>query len=145
MITLIGVKQAKEGYAFIHQGPSSQCEGCKYYRVCIDNLEVGRIYQVSGLREKVFPCELHEVGVRVVEVTELDIQATLPSKLAIDGAVITFNAQDCDLQICENHKLCVPRGLFDNERCAITEIAENVSCLKGLSLVKVVLHRLPAS
>jgi len=145
VITLVGVRQAEEGFIFIHQGPSSGCEGCKYYQVCIENLEVGRVYKVVELREKVFPCRLHEAGVRVVEVVESDILATLPSKLAIEGAVITFQKVECDVQVCEHHQLCVPRGLFNGDHCTILKIEENVSCSKGSPLAKAALRRLPSS
>ena len=145
VITLVGVRQAKEGFVFIHQGPSSSCEGCEYYQVCLKNLEAGRVYKVVRLREKVFPCRLHEAGARVVEVVESDILAALPSKLAIEGAVITFQKAECDVQACEHHELCVPRGLVNGDHCTVLKIGENVACSKGLSLVKAVLRRLPSS
>ena len=145
LITLVGIRQAREGYAFIHRGASARCRGCERYRVCIGNLEVGRVYKVVGLRERVFPCELHEVGVRVVEVVEADVSATIPAKLAIEGAVITFQPQECDVRTCRSHEFCVPHGLVGGDRCTILEVGESVSCFKGLSLVRVVLRRLPAS
>ena len=145
LITLIGVRQAKEGYAFIHHGPSSLCEDCKYRRVCIESLEVGRIYEVVGIREKIFPCKLHEAGVRVVEVTESGIRAALSHKLAIEGAVIIFQQQECDMQTCKNYEICVPRGLLKGDRCRISEIGEKIVCPKDLLLVIAVLQRLPAS
>jgi len=70
IITMVGVKQARKGFEFLHESPSEKCEKCKYYRVCIGNLEAGRVYRIVGLREKTFPCPLHEGGVRVVEVVE---------------------------------------------------------------------------
>ena len=142
LITLVGVRQAQIGYAFIHQGSSSCCEGCKYFRICIQNLEVGRIYRIVGLRENIFQCENHETGVRVVEVTESDIYTIIPHKQAVKGAVITFHPQSCDVQSCENHNLCVPRGLFEGDRCFLLEIGESVVCFNGLSLVKVALRPL---
>ena len=145
MITLVGVRQAKEGFVFIHQGPSSNCEHCEYYQVCIKNLEAGRVYKVVRLREKVFPCMLHEAGVRVVEVVESDILAALPSKLAIEGAVITFQKVECDIQSCEHYELCVPRGLANGNQCTVLKIGENILCPNDLSLVKAVLRRLRSS
>jgi len=145
VVTFIGFRQAKKGFIFIHQGPSSECADCEYYQVCIKNLEVGRVYRIVRLREKIFPCKLHEAGARVVEVVESEILATISSKLAIEGAVITFQRQECDMQTCEHYEHCVPRGLIDGDRCTILEVGENVSCSMGLSLVKAVLCRLPAS
>ncbi len=145
VITLVGFKQAKKGFVFIHQGPSSNCEGCKYYQVCIKNLENGRVYKVVKLREKVFPCILHEAGARVVEVVESNILAAIPSKLAIEGAVITFQKGDCDVQACENNELCVPRGLANGDQCTVLRICEKILCPNGLSLVKAVLRHLRSS
>lgn len=145
VVTLVGVRQARDGFVFIHQGISSECEDCECNEVCIKNLENGRVYKVVRVREKTFPCKLHEKGVRVVEVVESDILAALPSKLAIEGAVITFRKQECDVQACEHFEHCVPCGLLDGDRCVIVEVGGNVACSGGLSLVKVVLRRLPAS
>lgn len=145
VITLVGVRQAKKGFVFIHQGPSSGCEDCEYYQVCIKNLEAGRVYRVVMLREKVFPCRLHEDGARVVEVVESDISATLPSKLAIEGAVITFQRAECNAQACEHRELCAPRGLVNGDHCTVMKIGDNVACPKGLSLVKAALRRFPSS
>lgn len=145
VITLVGVKQAKKGFVFIHQGPSSNCEGCKYYQVCIKNLETGRVYKVVKLREKVFPCMLHEAGARVVEVVESNILAALPSKLAIEGAVITFRKGDCNVQACEHLELCAPRGLANGDQCTVLKIGEKILCPNDLSLVKALLRRLRSS
>ena len=141
LITLVGIKQAKEGFTFIHHGFSPKCEGCEYSQVCIGNLEVGRVYKVVKLREKVFPCRLHEGGVRVVEVVESEILSSLPSKLAIEGAVINFQSQRCDTPLCEHYDLCVPDGLFNGDYCTILSVKENIPCPKGLQLVKVALKR----
>jgi uncharacterized protein (UPF0179 family) len=145
LITFIGAKQAREGYTFIHQGHSPQCERCEYYQVCIKNLEVGRVYEVIGLRDKVFPCDLHEAGVHVVEVIESDISTSLLLKHAIEGVVITYQPPECNAQTCKNHEICFSPGLRKGDRCTIVKINENILCPNDLSLVKVVLHRLLAS
>jgi len=143
VITLIGVRQAREGYAFIHQGSGPNCKNCGYYRVCIENLEEGRVYRVVGVRENVFQCGVHEGGVRVVEVVESDIEAALPLRMAMEGVSIPFERVECEASSCVNHGLCVPRGLVNADRCTILRIGEKIECPEGLSLVKVVLHRLP--
>jgi len=103
---------------------------------------MGRVYEVVGLRDKTFPCRLHEDGVRVVEVVESDIPATVPSRKALEGAVITFQSQRCDALPCEHSELCEPVGLCDGDRCKIVEVREKIKCKRGLSLVKVLLSRL---
>lgn len=145
IVTFVGAKQAREGLAFIHKGGSPECKDCKYYQICVGKLEAGRVYRVVKLYERVFPCKLHEAGVKVVGVVESDITATIPSRLAMEGAVVTFLRQECDMQNCEHHEYCAPLGLADKDRCAIVEVKENVSCPRGLSLVRVALRRLPAS
>jgi len=145
VITLVGVRQARKGFVFIHQGPGSGCEGCEYHQVCIRNLEVGRAYEVVRLRKKVFPCKLHEAGVRVVEVVESDILVALPPKLAMEGAVITFWARECYVEACEYYELCIPQGLLSADHCAVLKIGEKIACSRGLPLVKTVLRRLPSS
>jgi uncharacterized protein (UPF0179 family) len=146
LITFVGIRQAKEGYTFIHQsGNSPHCKECKYYQICIKKLEAGRIYRIIGVRKNTFPCLLHEEGVRVVEVTESDILTTIPSKFAIEGAIIIFQLQDCNMQDCRNYDLCFPKGLFKEDRCMILRIDEGVKCDKDFSLVKVFLRRLSES
>ena len=145
LITFIGVKQAREGYTFIHQGHSPHCGRCEYFQVCIKNLEVGRVYEIIGLREKIFPCELHEAGARVVEVIESDISTSIPMRHAIEGAVITYHPQECNMQTCEYHEICFSPGLRKGDRCTIVKIIENIPCPKDFSLVRIVLRRLLAS
>jgi len=101
------------------------------------------VYRVVGLRENVFQCGVHEGGVRVVEVVEADIDAVLPLRMAMEGALIPFQKVECEAPLCSNHELCVPRGLVNGDRCTILKIGEKIECPEGLSLVKVVLHRLP--
>ena len=145
IITLIGIKQAREGFAFIHQEPSPECGSCQYFSVCIKNLEIGRIYEVVQIRKNVFQCEIHEAGVQVVKVIERDISTTLPLNRVIEGVVITYQEQECDNEVCQNYEYCTPRGLFNGDRCLIWEIGEKTECPKGFSLAGVVLRRIPAS
>ena len=145
IITLVGVKQAKLGFAFIHHGTISDCNDCQYQRVCMGNLDVGRIYKVTACREKILACKVHEAGVRAVEVVESDILAFLQPKLAMEGVVITYNKQECDAQECPNFERCVPNGLLNGDRCLVIKVAEKVRCPRELSLVEVVLQRVPVS
>jgi len=145
IITMIGVKQATVGLTFIYHGPCPACEGCEYRKVCVENLEPGRVYRIVGLRERVFPCRVHEGGVRVVEVVEADVEAALPSKVAIEGATITFQPRECGQVDCEHYNLCFPVGLFRGDHCAILKVGERIRCREGLSLTRVVLRRTHAS
>jgi hypothetical protein len=144
-ITMIGVNQAKEGYVFVQLGASSRCLDCEFHKVCVQNLEVGRIYKVTGLRENVFPCRLQGATMRVVEVVESEVKVALPSRLSIKSAVVVFKAQECSERRCENHGLCVPLGLVDGDRCVILQAGEKIPCNEDSELVKVVLRRIPSS
>jgi len=145
LITLVGFSQAKKGYMFIHRGASPKCEGCEYIRVCVENLEPGRVYKVVGLREKTLYCKLAGENVRVVEVVESEIEAAIPSKLAIEGATILFQPQECDVEDCENFELCIPKGLLKGDRCEIVKVTGSLRCPQNSPLAKVLLRRVPAS
>ena len=134
IITLIGVKQARKGLEFLHEKPSEKCETCEYREVCIGNLEVGRVYQIVRLREKILPCPLHEGGVRVVEVVESEISAAIPQKLALEGAVITFHKMACENLKCKNRSLCFPLGIYEGDRCEIISLGEKIDCKMGNTL-----------
>lgn len=143
MISFCGLKQAQVGFRFVHLGPAKQCLACELMRFCQGKLEKGRIYDVVALRPKVFPCPLHEGGVRVVEVEEAPVQAAIPARSAIEGAVIAFSQQDCELQNCPSSAECRPVGLIDGDRCQILSLLGRVNCLKGRELRTALLKRTP--
>jgi len=143
IITLIGVNQATKNFKFLFSASSTQCEKCEYHKVCIENLEQGRVYQVVRVLQNVFPCPLHEEGVRAVEVVEADIIASIPSKLAVEGATIVFKAQECGEVECKNAVFCNPKGLLDGDKCIVVKIERKLRCVEGFSLVKALLRRFP--
>ncbi len=145
IITLLGVGQAKINEIFIHKGSGSKCSKCKYYNVCVKNLESNRIYRVVNVRDKILKCEPYGLEMRVVEVVEAEVLSAIPSKQAIEGAVLTFHPQNCDEEDCENLKLCSPEYLRDNDRCKVVAVHESLNCPKGFRLKKVLLRRLPSS
>jgi hypothetical protein len=142
IITLISAKQARKGFKFVFHTSSAQCENCGYYHVCIESLESGRVYQVTSLRKNIFPCPLHEEGVRVVEVVEAKALTAIPSKLAVEGATIVFKTQLCKEITCKNAVLCRPVGLVDGDKCIIVEVKGKLDCIEGSSLVKAKLRRI---
>ncbi|MCD6465130.1 UPF0179 family protein, partial [Candidatus Bathyarchaeota archaeon] len=74
IITLVSVGQAKIGSLFIHRGAGTKCSECKYFNICVKNLEPNRIYKIVGLRNKILRCDLYEIDMRVVEVVEEALQ-----------------------------------------------------------------------
>ena len=142
LITLLGIRQAKSGFTFIHEGILKKCKECDFFRVCMENLEMGRIYKVVKIREKTFPCKVHENGTRVVEVIENDVEASLPERQALNGCVITFQPQECLEEHCISIKKCRAYGLKKNDKCKVVKVGGKITCPLDRKLVSVVLHRL---
>lgn len=145
IVTMLSVSQAKVGETFIYRGYGQKCPGCKYFRVCAENLNEGRVYKVINMRKRTFRCEAYDVEMRVVDVVEAEIEAAVPSKQAIEGIILTFHPQDCSNELCENYMLCSPIGLIENDRCEVVRVHGRISCSRGLQLVKVLLRRVPSS
>jgi uncharacterized protein (UPF0179 family) len=142
-VTLCGVKQARKGYRFLHMGASEACKGCELFKVCSGNLEKGRVYEIKALGRKVFPCPIHEGGVRVVIVEEAELFGALESKKAIPGATIVFEPQPCDRRDCDSHRLCHPEGLKPQDRCQILSVMERIPCPEKRDLRKALLKLKP--
>ena len=141
IVTLLGVKQARVGATFVHEGASPICEGCKYAKVCIGNLEEGRAYLVTELLGRVLPCPLHEGGVMVVRVVEAPIRVAVPARVAVEGAIITLEWRNCNQPRCDAWNLCHPEVLAGGDRCKVLEVRDRVACPLGLNLVCVVVCR----
>lgn len=142
IVALIGKSQAKKGYRFIYSGIGKPCLSCKLKPVCVDKLEAGRVYEVVAVRDKVHPCELHEGGVRVVELEEAPVLTAIPSKLAIEKAIVTFNPIPCQRAQCAAYEYCATPALKAGDKCLILEVLEKLPCGKGLSLRKALLRRI---
>lgn len=143
ILTLVGVKQAKIGTKFVHNGHAEICESCELYRVCIGNLEPKRVYEIIDIRNIQHPCKIHEEGVRVVEVTYSSIKVSLEAKQAIPGATITYSPIECDSFDCSLIDFCRPGSLFEGDRCIVENLLEKVEgCKKGKKLRMVTLKLL---
>jgi hypothetical protein len=142
-ITVVGLRQSKTGFQFLHEKPLAECASCRLYQVCMTNLEANRVYEIIEVREKHFPCSIHEEGVRVVKVVEADREAAINPKFVFPQALITLTTQDCHNLSCSNYSTCLPQGLKNGDKVKILEVKEAISCPEDHSLVKVVLRRLP--
>ena len=142
-ITVVGLKQSKTGFLFLHEKPLTECEKCRLYNVCMTNLEADRVYEIIEVRDKNFPCNIHEDGVQVLKVVEADRDAAINPKFVFPQALITFTAQECHNLSCTHYSTCVPQGLKNGEKVKILEVKEVISCPEGHSLVEVILRRLP--
>jgi len=140
IVTLLEAGLAEEGYSFIHMGAAEECTSCDLRGVCTENLEAERKYIVTGVRELEHKCEIHGV-VRVVEVTECEVETCIESKLSFLGSTITFEPQDCKQLFCKNFNFCVPEGLKSGDRCEILNVSGKVECEAGKEVVMAKLKR----
>ena len=142
-ITIVGWRQAKEGFRFLHEGPLKECEGCKLFHVCMMNLEPKRVYEVVEVREKAFPCTFHEKGARVVRVVESDYRVAIERKYAFPQGIITYKPQECRETSCDNYVNCVPHGLKEGDKGKLLELIDPIQCPLERPLVLVVFRRVP--
>ncbi len=141
IITLVGLRQARRGFSFLNERPLKECEDCTLFKICAAKLEVGRIYVVSDVRDKVFPCQVHEDGVKVVEVVEPDIDTNIESRIAFPCGIITFQPQICTETSCTQYVRCVPQGIKAGDKCTVIEVKGQVVCPLSRQLVSAVLQR----
>jgi hypothetical protein len=115
-VTLIGTRLAEPGVEFVYGGASSACEGCPYRGQCL-NLEEGRRYRVTGVREnaQTLECAVHDGGVRAVEVEPAPVPANVASNRAYSGSKASLEGP-CPHTDCPSHPYCVPAGAeFDRD------------------------------
>ena len=141
IVTFVGSRQAKKGFSFLNEGALKECEKCERLNLCIEKLEERRVYIVTGVRDKIFPCEVHEEGVRVVTVNEANAEAIIENRLAFPGGIITFTPQECAEISCPNYAKCVPVGLKSGDKCRVVEVKKQTECPLNLRLVSAILQR----
>lgn len=134
-ISMVGTFLAKEGQIFTYLGEAEECSGCKLNKICQD-LVMGRRYKVTAVREKVHECPIHEGGkVTVVEVEEVPLEVSIPSRKALEGALVKLDEEECPLTWCPDHWLC-RRNIYGTEgiRVNIISVHEELSCPRELKL-----------
>ena len=141
MITLIGKKIAEEGTTFIYYGPAEGCDDCRFKSTCLGSLEKNRQYVITSVRNNPQKCKVHG-GEEVVpvEVERAEISVLSESKRAFVGSTMVYKPLDCDLD-CQYHDLCFPEGLFEDDKCVITndEGKFEGECKKNYNLNKLTL------
>lgn len=138
IITLVGELQAKKGEQFAYTGPISECRECRLKTICF-NLDIGKWYRISNVRNIHHECKIHENGVRVIEVEPIGIPASVPSKSAVEGTTITFEPRRCRSFSCINYRLCNPVGINPGGKYRITTVLGSIDCSDGQALRKVLL------
>ncbi|MEM2921775.1 MAG: UPF0179 family protein [Candidatus Bathyarchaeia archaeon] len=138
-ITMVGVMQAREGLTFVMGHPTKDCEKCELIGTCM-NLKAGRVYRIVKIRNKMFPCRVHEEGVRVVEVEESPIEVAIEQKAAFLLSVIILEPKACRIR-CINTPLCAPQGIRSGDKYQILEILGKVDCPLNKPLVRAIVKR----
>ncbi|MGQ9543733.1 MAG: UPF0179 family protein [Candidatus Bathyarchaeia archaeon] len=142
-VTLLGEGQARVGYRFIYESIDNLCVECDFRKVCMGNLESGRLYEVRKVSGKRFPCLLHAGDAVLVEVEEPPIKVAIHPRLAIVDAIITYVIDTCPNLSCDYFEKCFPKGLVEGDRCRVIDVEGPLECpLKG-QLLLVSLQRCP--
>jgi uncharacterized protein (UPF0179 family) len=139
VVTLVGETQAKVGTAFVFRGPLSECRDCKRKTVCF-NLEEGTLYEIIGVRDKHHDCNIHEGGVRVVELKKAPIETTVDSKHAIEGSMVNVEKDECLHRGCENFRACFVALPKSNKKYKISKVKGDITCPDKRSLKMVILE-----
>ncbi|MCK5038798.1 MAG: UPF0179 family protein [Thermoplasmata archaeon] len=139
MLTVVGTSLAKKGQEIIFLGPLSECKVCKVKNICF-HLEKGSHYKVIGVRDVMHDCNVHEEGVKVVEIEKLPFKAIMDKKKAIDGSTIAFESPSCIERGCEHYLLCNPPGLGSKQKVKILSVGGKAECAAGMSRVLVTLE-----
>jgi uncharacterized protein (UPF0179 family) len=139
VVTLVGEIQAKIGNTLIFRGPLSECRDCKRKTVCF-NLEEGTLYEIVSVRDKHHDCDVHEGGVRVVELKKAPVETSLDPKHAIEGSTVSIEKEVCPNIGCEKYKLCFILGPKSNKRFKVTKVKSDLDCPEGRSLKMVILE-----
>lgn len=134
LVSLVGKKYADVGKEFIYIGSILECKDCKIKNICF-NLDVGKRYRITKLRNKQHECKIHENSVEVVEVEEQPISIAVPSNLAIIGAIVELK-NDCKYIGCMYYRICCPSWLKENTKCKVIEVKDNIPICKYNKILK---------
>ncbi|UCD14724.1 MAG: UPF0179 family protein [Thermoplasmatales archaeon] len=135
LVTLIGELLAKENEEFIYLGPNNECRNCKLKTVCF-NLQQGRQYKITKVRDKQHNCNLHERNVVVVEVSILPLVASIDKKLS-EGAETKVNKKECKNIGCNYFDICTNNAVQNDKTYTLKKAYEKIECPEGYELFKV--------
>jgi len=137
-ISLIGVDLAKEGMEFTFVTPLVGCAECRIKNVCF-NLDPGRTYRVTSVREKRNPCFVfNKDQVATVEVEEVQEYLNMQyGRKLQEGSTVTAKSMECDHYTCPNIERCNMSFMREGSKATITKIEEKLDCPKGYNMRKV--------
>lgn len=143
IVTLIGMKLAREGIEFVFHATPDECVNCRMRSSCT-NLDEGRRYRIVKVRSGTgHDCPIHDGGVIAVEVVEPTIRAAIDSKNCFDRSKIVFNPKNCRFVDCRFREFCFPPGLIIGDKYTILNVLGDLqdSCMDERSLKVVELKR----
>lgn len=140
IVTLVGEKQAKVGNKIIYRGPLSDCRDCKRKTVCF-NLDENALYEITALRDKHHECNIHEGGVRVVEMRKAPVESTIDAKLAIEGSMVNMDKDNCLNIGCRYYVKCYPIQFSNRKKYKVIKVLREIRCPETNSLKMVVLEQ----
>ena len=123
----------------IFRGSLSECKDCKRKTVCF-NLEEGTLYEIVGVREKHHDCNVHESGVRVVELKKAPVDTSLDTKHAIEGSTVSIDKEECLNVGCEHYRMCFILGPKSSKRFRVAKVLGELKCPEGRNLKEVLLE-----
>ncbi|MHC1596667.1 MAG: UPF0179 family protein [Candidatus Syntropharchaeales archaeon] len=143
IVTLIGMRLAREGVEFVVNKTPDECENCRMRNTCT-NLDEGRRYRVLKVRSGTgHDCPIHDGGVIAVEVVEPTIKAAIDSKKCFDRSKIVYVPKVCSFIDCKFRDFCFPPGLIRGDKYVILNVLGDLqdSCQDNRSLKVVELKR----
>lgn len=138
-VTVVGEKWARVGARFLNDHPCEAARGCPIAQAC-QNLPWNRPFVVTAVRGVHHDvCTLHEGGVRVVEVEELPLAASLEvSKTR--GTAAHWMPPVCHMRGCPNWDRCFSPSLVPGRDYELERVEGPLQCPMGYALVGVVLR-----
>lgn len=137
-VTLVGERWARPGVRFLNAQPCEVAGACPVAKAC-QNLPWDREFEVVSTRNVHHDvCVVHDGGVRVVEVAEAPLRASLESSKT-RGTAARWTPPVCHIRGCPNWDLCFPHGLQSGGEYLLERVEGPLACPMGYHLVGVVL------
>ena len=146
IITFVGTSYGERGFKFYFYKPRTDIcpESCRFYNPCMNNLEPNTVYKIISVTdiEHNCPYDYHKEPMKLVKVTESNVQILIESRKAYLGAQMEYKPLDCEFkEECEYSKYCEPVfGLSPGAKIKIKEIVQKIKdpkCPNSLTLVTI--------
>lgn len=134
-ISLIGLDLAKQDLEFTFVTPLVGCAECRIKNVCF-NLEPGRTYKVTKVRDKVHSCNVfNHDKVATIEVEEVDEKVNLQyGRKVQEGSKVTLKSMNCDHYTCPNIETCNLMHKREGAKATISKVESKLDCPKGYDM-----------